>query len=127
MNKIQQPRTVMLDVDDSIILWTPENYAHDDDELLVLEDDGKIMRFLPHYKNIEFVKTLKFQGYGIVCWSAAGVDWAERIVKALHLEEYIDVCMSKPEFAIDDLLQADRIIKSVLWIDPKTGEYKRNE
>lgn len=116
----------MVDVDDTLILWSPEKYPHEEKDLIILEDDGKIFKFLPHFKNIEFIQTLKLQGYGIVVWSASGPDWCERIIKVLKLETLPHVIMGKPELAIDDLLDAKRIIKSVVWIDPKTGEYKRN-
>ena len=126
MKKIKQSRTVMVDVDESILLWSPELYPHSPNDLIVLEEGGRKHQFLPHYKNIEFIKKLKLQGYGLIFWSAGGNDWCERIVKELKLEDIADVCMSKPEFAIDDLLDAKRIIKTVLWIDPITGEFKRN-
>jgi hypothetical protein len=127
MIKINNARTVMVDIDDSVLLWNPELYPHSPNDIITLEEGGRLHQFIPHTKNIEFIKKLKLQGYGLIFWSAGGNDWCERIVKELKLEDIADICMSKPEFAIDDLLDAKRIIKTVLWIDPVTGEYKRNE
>jgi len=127
MNKIQQPRVVTVDVDDTLLMWDYHDIPHNEDELITFEDSYGQWKLLPHKKHIEFIKNLKHQGYGIVVWSAAGNDWAEEAVKMLGIEYLVDGCMSKPEFAIDDLLRANRIIKSVLWVDPKTGEFKRSE
>lgn len=127
MIKLNQARTVMVDIDDTCILWEPEKYPHNEADLIILEDDGKVFKFLPHFKHIEFIRKLKLQGFALVFWSAGGNDWCERIVKLLELDGVADICMSKPEFAVDDLLDARRIIKTVLWIDPISGEYRRNE
>lgn len=127
MNKINKPRTVMVDVDDTLIIWDPEKYPHTENDLIWIEDYNRSLPFLPHKKNIDFIQKLKLQGYGIVIWSAAGGDWAETVVKALHLQDLPDVIMSKPEFAVDDLLSAKGIIKQVIWLDPVTGEFKRSE
>ena len=127
MKKLEQSRTVMVDVDDSIILWFPEQYQHLPENLIIIEGNGQQIAFLPHFKNIEFIKRLKLQGYGIVIWSASGPDWCEKIVKALNIENIPDVIMGKPELSIDDLLDAKKILKQIIWIDPVTGEYKRSE
>lgn len=127
MVKIHQPRTVMVDIDDSILLWTIDGIPHSEEDIVVIEDGGRRFQFLPHFKNIEFIRRLKLQGYAIIFWSAGGNDWCERIVKRLGLEDIADICMSKPELCVDDLLDAKRILKQIVWIDPVTGEYKRNE
>lgn len=116
-----------MDIDDTTILWEPEKYPHEPEELVLIQDFNRQFPFLPHKKNIEFVNKLKLQGYGVVFWSAAGGEWAETVTKALGLEDLPDVIMSKPEFAMDDLLDAKKIIKQVIWLDPVTGEIKRNE
>lgn len=125
--KLNKERTVYSDVDDTILLWNPEHYQHKPDELIYIHDEDRVHCFLPHKKHIEFLWKLKAQGYGIVIFSAAGGEWADKIVKQLGLLDLPDVVMSKPEFVIDDLLDASKIIKSVLWIDPNTGEFKRNK
>lgn len=127
MVKVKQAKTVMVDIDDSILLWNPEKYPHNSNDIIILEHDGRMHKFLPHFNNIEFIRKLKLQGYGIIYWSAAGNDWAEKIVDILELMDTADVILSKPEFAIDDLLDARKIIKQVIWLDPVDGSYKRNE
>lgn len=124
--KLDKERVVYMDVDDTTILWEPENYTHDPEELVWISDGTRNFPFLPHKRNIEFVQKLKLQGYGVVIWSAAGANWAERVVKALGLEDLPDMIISKPELCVDDILEPKRIIKSIVWIEPKTGEFKRN-
>lgn len=126
MTYLNNSRTAMVDIDDTILLWEPDKYIHNKEDLITIEANSVSKTFLPHAKNIEFIKALKLQGYGIVFWSASGPEWCQKIVTKLGLEEVANVIMGKPELAMDDLLDAKRIIKSVIWIDPNTGEYKRN-
>lgn len=56
----------------------------------------------PHYDHIELLKQYRGRGLKIVIWSAAGVLWALEVVKALKLEDYVDVVMTKPTKFIDD-------------------------
>lgn len=127
MNVLKKERVAYCDVDDTIIIWDYEKYPHTVSDLVEIEDYNRKCLFLPHKRNIEFLQKLKLQGYGIVIWSAAGANWAETVVKALKLEDLPDMVLSKPELALDDLLDARKIIRSVIWLDPTTGEYKRNE
>lgn len=124
--KLDKARVIYLDIDDSTILWEPNKYKHNPDDVVQMTDEWGSFPVLPHKFNIDFVRKLKTQGYGVVAWSAAGADWAETVINKLGLKELPDFIISKPEICIDDLLDAKRIIKSVIWLDPETGEYKRN-
>jgi len=46
------------------------------------------------------------RGHAIVVWSGGGADWAEAVVKALKLEEFVDVVTAKPTYYIDDIAGA---------------------
>lgn len=124
--KLDKEKVVYVDVDDTIIMWEPEKYLHEESEIVWIDDYTRTFPFLPHKKNIEFVKKLKLQGYGVIVWSAAGASWAETVVNKLGLADLPDMIISKPELCIDDLLESNRIIKSIVWIHPETGEFKRN-
>lgn len=125
--KLDKERVVYIDVDDTIILWEPEKYHYDSDEIVLIRGFNREFPFLPHKRNIEFVQKLKLQGYGVVVWSAAGANWASTVIDKLGLQDLPDVILSKPELAVDDLLEPKHIIKSIIWIDPETGEFKRSE
>lgn len=124
--KLDKERVVYCDVDDTLILWDPKVYEHDPKDLIIFTDEYGQWELLPHKANIDFLINLKRQGYGVVVWSAAGANWAEKVVNKLGLQEIPDMIISKPELAMDDLLEPDRIIKSVVWIHPVTGDFKRN-
>lgn len=125
--KLDYDKVVYVDVDDTLILWEAEKYKHHEDEIIWIEDDTRKFPFLPHKRNIEFVRKLKLQGYGVVVWSAAGKDWAEKVVTVLGLVDLPNMIMSKPELCIDDILEPNRIIKSIVWLHPETGEFLRNK
>jgi len=124
--KLAKDRVVYLDIDDSCIIWEPEKYKHHEDEIIWIEDYGRKFPFLPHKRNIEFVQKLKLQGYGVVCWSAAGASWAETVICKLGLQDLPDMILSKPELCVDDILEPKRILKSIVWLHPETGEFLRN-
>lgn len=129
MINLKSGRTVVVDCDQTLLNWDYDKYPHELKDLIEIEDPetGYKKAFLPHFHNIEFVKNLRLQGYTIIVWSAASGLWAQKVVEILNLEKYVHLTCDKPELAIDDLLDAKRIIKSVVWIDPITGEYRRNE
>lgn len=124
--KLEKERVVYCDVDDTLILWDTKIYPHEEKDLITFSDEYGIWQLLPHQANINFLINLKRQGYGIVVWSAAGASWAETVINKLGLQKIPDMILSKPELAMDDLLEPDRIIKSVVWIHPVTGDFKRN-
>lgn len=118
-------QTVFCDVDDTLVMWsaTPEELeAHG----VIFECpgsfsiiDGELVpspswkeRLLPHRKHIEQLKKHKMRGHTIVVWSAGGYDWAAAVVKTLGLENVVDLVISKPIWAYDDLQPAEFMPKS---------------
>lgn len=125
MIKLKSGRTAAFDCDETLLAWT---FKSDESDIIQLTNEqGQGRKFKPNRHIIDFLKSLKVQGYTIIVWSAASGNWASRVVEALQLEDYVDLTCDKLELAVDDLLDAKRIIKTVLWIDPITGEFKRNE
>jgi hypothetical protein len=104
------------DVDDTLVMWnaTPEELAERGVDFECPGShtiiDGEIKetppwkeRLLPHRKHIEQLKKHKMRGHTIVVWSAGGYDWAAAVVKALQLENFVDLVISKPIWCYDDL------------------------
>lgn len=105
MKVLDNESVIFFDVDDTLVLWGMESdpraitvrcaYTHKD------------LLLVPHEKHIELVKTHKARGYLVVVWSAGGFAHAENVVKALKLEQYVDIVMSKPVKYVDDLEAVD--------------------
>ena len=128
MIKIPGDRTVFCDVDDTLLMWNPSKEDLEargisvhcpgslctDEDGVISKTEGFTERLLPHRKHVEQLIKHKMRGHTIVVWSAGGVDWAEAAVKALFLTNIVDVVMSKPAWAYDDL-QPNEFIK-VQWL-----------
>lgn len=56
-----------------------------------------------HDVHVELLKQYKGRGLTVIVWSSGGVEWAEEVVKAFGLEEFVDVVMTKPNKLVDDL------------------------
>lgn len=117
-------QTTFFDVDDTLVMWntTPEQLAKrgvdfDCPGSFVLID-GELresppwkQRLLPHRKHIEQLIKHKQRGHTIIVWSAGGYDWAAAVIKALKLENFVDLAISKPTWAYDDLQPTEFIPK----------------
>jgi len=96
------PKPVVVDVDDTLILWDlselPEGV-----KLIEVDFSGYISKLGIHQKNVNLVKKFAKLGYTVIVWSKTGGDWAQAIVKALKLEQYVSYVGDKPLFYIDDM------------------------
>lgn len=102
-------RSMFFDCDDTLILWN-NNYSFNKSDPLSIEirdpyhiDTEVYLRVRPNLEAIELLKRQHAKDTTIVVWSAGGWQWAEAVVKALGLEQYVSVCMSKPDYYVDDL------------------------
>lgn len=113
---IDNEMVVFCDVDDTLIM-------HDNSlpyDLYITDpympDFTQAVR--KHQKHIDFLKNLKGRGYTIIVWSAGGAKWANTVVKALQLENYVDICMCKPVKYVDDL-EAHQILGTRVYLNEK--------
>jgi len=67
--------------------------------------DGTLLdhKDIPNESVVQQLIERKKAGYAIIVWSAGGPDWAERAVKLLHLEVYVDYILDKPTVCFDDI------------------------
>lgn len=92
--KCTQP--TYFDVDDTLVMWDlPDTMKNN------LWIDGTY--FKVHKPHIEVLKKHAARGHTIIVWSQGGWEWAEKVVKALELEEYVDLVIEKPKWIYDDL------------------------
>jgi len=101
MRVIKEDKVLMVDVDDTLLHYSSKPSAKD----ISVEHKGYGFRQegRPMEANIEALKEHSERGFIIVVWSQAGYEWAESVVRALHLEKHVSLIMSKPSKYMDDL------------------------
>lgn len=99
MKTIESDKIVCFDVDDTLI----SQDFHEEKAQVTISCNGYKTEALIINNNVEAIKRHKKQGQIVIVWSAAGYKWAEAVVKALKLEKYVDIAMSKPMWYYDDL------------------------
>jgi hypothetical protein len=122
MNVLKSDHTVMVDVDDTLVLWDKSNYP--DESYITVECYGSNSTLVPHEKNIKLLRKFAKLGYKIVVWSASGWEWAEAVVRRLELTDIVDTCMSKPRYYFDDL-PCNEWMGPRIWREPTTGEEEK--
>lgn len=90
---------VFFDVDDTLVLWN--QHVTEENEHLIVEDIYELV--LKHEPHVEKVKEFKLRGHTVVVWSQGGSEWAEKVVNALGLRQFVDIIMPKPYWFFDDL------------------------
>ncbi len=100
MKTIASEKTVMIDVDDTLVMW---------DECTKREINfkdpysGELLTAWVNENNVRLLKEKARRGYTVIVWSLGGYAHAAAVVKALKLQKYVDVCMTKPSCYIDDM------------------------
>lgn len=75
--------------DQFILFWNP--YSNEVEAMEILT------------QHVRLLKHMKGRGRQIMAWSANGYMYAERVISALRILDYVDACMSKPLSCVDDL------------------------
>lgn len=127
MKVLECNQPTFFDVDDTLVKWDRAQYS-DIDKLhavaitcptsrqskIIEQETGEEAKLenakgtwteylIPHRKHIEQLKLHKLRGHTIIVWSAGGWEWAEAVVRALKLEQYVDLVIEKPMWYYDDL------------------------
>lgn len=104
MKTVGNEVNVFCDVDDTLVHWHNDYSKPGDDKIKIIDPYDKSVNYLkPHKKHIRLLKKMKGRGNFIIVWSAGGFKWAEAVVKALKLEDVVDLVMTKPAKYVDDL------------------------
>jgi len=99
MKKINDRPLVAIDVDDTLIYWQHKPGRRS----VSIPVDNHDEMFDVHEGHVEALKKHAARGHTILVWSAGGSDWAEAVIKALQLEEYVDIIMPKANWIYDDI------------------------
>lgn len=106
----------MWDIDDTMVMHVHNN-GHAD---LVLYNDMMECEIALniHHEHVKQLKSHKNRGFTVFVWSGNGSVWAEKVIKALNLDQYVDFYMSKPVKFFDDL-EADKVLVNRVYLPYK--------
>lgn len=110
------------DIDDTLVEWKESSWNEEFAVKIGCND-----RVVWKKAIMEHVNELKLQylsgAYNIV-WSYGGSDWAEAVIVALELQDYVHVIMNKPHAYYDDKDASQWLPKRRYFIKEKTDEQK---
>jgi len=101
MKVINSSNVMCVDIDDTLIMWKSPKYAEPRNKLCFTFKGKYVIKYIRE-NTVEELKRQKESGRYVVVWSDSGADWAEAIVKALEIEDYVDLVMAKPTVYYDD-------------------------
>jgi predicted phosphatase len=90
---------VLWDVDDTLVFFEPLNRV----EPIQITISSYTEIVYPNYPEIDNLKRAAFRGHFVRVHSQGGQDWAEAVVQALNLENYVSSIECKPKWYHDDL------------------------
>lgn len=115
VNKVQP---TFVDIDGTLILHVGIGDLSDLNVSDPLEP-SRTIRLKKHYAMIRILVEEHRRGACIKVWSRGGWEWAEAVIKALGLEQYVDEVMDKPMAYLDDVPVEDWLTNRV-YIKPGT-------
>ena len=136
MRVLQCDNVLCVDVDDTLVSWEPVPIDPYDlsgprcdraDQSTVreveIELEGETQKYWAFEANIKSLKTHYHKGHSVVVWSGSGHAWAEAVVRALGLENYVELVMAKPRWLLDDMKPAD-FLPTPYWGSGDPGKTK---
>jgi len=112
----QKEMVVMCDVDETLVLWhqgVSDVYITDPYGI-----DGAQIALKRHNRHIKLLKDKSKRGYYIIVWSAGGEAWANAVVDALGIRDFVNDVIAKPVCFIDDL-PAEAILVNRVYLEDK--------
>ena len=100
MQTFKERKTVYFDVDDTLLEW--DTCRKNDPDAVKIENNGHVFYKKAIQPNIKNLKSHFLAGHLVVVWSAGGAAWAETVVKALKLQKYVNIILTKPDYYYDD-------------------------
>lgn len=112
------------DVDDTLVLWsTPTNY---NGPLVEFYCNGYKETAIPNIPAIEHLKKMRKRGHTVIVWSRGGEDWAEAVVEALGIGEYVDVVCDKLHYHMDDVRDPKDKLGRWCYVDINGNNYRED-
>jgi len=124
MKTIKSDRVLMVDCDDTLVLWDISKYNLTQLDYVTV-NVWQPTTLIKHQKNINLLTKFHKLGYTIIVWSQSGWEWAEAVGKAVGIDELVTSYMSKPRYYLDDL-DCQTWMGSRIWRDPVEKEEHGN-
>lgn len=111
MKTIRSEQVWYVDIDGTLVLWD----APQDQKKISMWDSvsSALIWLAPNYNNIRLLKEKKHRGCFIIVHSLGGWEYAEAVIKALCLTDFVDIVMNKPTGIIDDMSASEWMPKNV--------------
>ena len=100
MVTFKERKTVYFDVDDTLLEW--KTCKRSDKDAVKIVNNGHTFYKKAIVPNVEGLKAHSLAGHLVVVWSAGGATWAETVVRALKLQKFVNVILTKPDYYYDD-------------------------
>lgn len=118
MLTLNKSKVTYFDVDDTLIYWNWPKTNEQQTITLYPHSDKEPITFAVNSEMVEQLKKHWARKHAIVVWSQGGWQWAEQVVKALNLQDYVDLVIEKPSWLYDDL-PAKAFMPKSLWVGNK--------
>jgi hypothetical protein len=118
MKILAKEQIVFFDIDSTLILENQPSSMHDikvEDPL----DSTHHVWVQPHTAMIRLLKEEYSRGSTVIVWSRGGYQWAANVIKALGLEEMVNMAMSKPMVYFDDM-PIEKWLPYRVYLEPGT-------
>ena len=106
MKVLTGTKTVYFDVDNTLVFSAKECPSFLGDTVVI-----GCRQWVVHEEHRELIYDFKARGHTVVVWSAGGAEWAASVVRALGIEDEVDLCISKPDWYFDDKAAGEWIIR----------------
>lgn len=99
MKIIKNENTIFCDIDETLVMHNKLKK----DLTVICPYTNAEEKLTIHKAHVRQIIKNKARGNFVVVWSHAGYKWAEVVIKALNLTDYVDLIITKPIKIIDDL------------------------
>ena len=121
MKTIKNERVIPCDVDGTLVIHNPGPGVPLID--VIDPETGRPVTLGINRSMVKLVREEKFRGAFILVWSRGGYAWAKNVINALHLENHVDLIMTKPMAYFDDI-PVEEWLETRIFLDENTV-YKR--
>lgn len=127
MKVIDNERIIMCDCDDTLVMHRSFDPNADGVECVTIPDpiSSQHIRLEVNKNMVRLVKEEHTRGATIIIWSRGGFSWAEAVVKALGLESYVHIVMTKPSIYFDDM-PVEKWLTDRVYVGPD-AKYKSHK